>query len=89
MEKVYTIICVDVDKNDDSPILVQDYGLMAMEQALTKMEEIYQEEKKTKEDNGGEYNIDKTDNYIGVHFDLDYSGELSRREYYLRKLEVK
>lgn len=79
-----TIVCVDTDVNSDSPVIVQNYGLMTKKQAIEKLKEIYKQEQEQLVD----VNIEYGDSYVGVYFDNDYEGSLNRREYYLQELEV-
>lgn len=83
----YTIICVDIDVNDNIPVVVSNYGLMTRKQAEIKLLEIYEEEKKwCKELDMGEVTIEWTSTHVGLLFDKDYEGELHRREYYIQEL---
>lgn len=83
----YTIICVDIDANDNIPVVVSNYGLMAKKQAEIKLLEIYEKEKEwCKELDMGGVTIECTNTYVGLLFDEDYEGELHRRVYYLQEL---
>ena len=86
--KNYTIICVDLDIKADAPVVVQNYGLMAKEQAQAKLMEIYESEKDHVKSLGMQDTIvECTGVYVGVLFDNNYESELNRKEYYLQKLE--
>lgn len=83
----YTIICVDIDVNDNIPVVVSNYGLMTRKRAEIKLFEIYEKEKEwCKELDMGDVSVEYTNIYVGLLFDEDYEGELHRREYYLQEL---
>ena len=86
--KNYTIICINLDTKEDAPVIVQNYGLMTKEQAQAKLMEIYESEKDYVKSLGMQDTIvECTGVYVGVLFDNNYESELSRKEYYLQKLE--
>ena len=88
--KNYTIICVDLDIKEDTPVIVQNYGLMTKEQAQTKLMEIYESEKDyVKSLDMKDTIVEWTGVYVGVLFDNNYESDLNRKEYYLQELEVK
>ena len=88
--KNYTIICVDLDIKEDTPVIVQNYGLMTKEQAQTKLMEIYESEKDyVKSLDMQDTIVEWTGVYVGVLFDNNYESDLNRKEYYLQELEVK
>lgn len=86
--KKYTIICVEVNSNNDSPITIQNYGLMDKEKAQLKLMEIFENEKCEIESLGQDYGIEAVNNFVGVYFDNYDEEELNRREYYLQELEI-
>lgn len=86
--KKYTIICVEVNSNNDSPITIQNYGLMDKEKAQLKLIEIFENEKCEIESLGQDYGIEAVNNFVGVYFDNYDEEELNRREYYLQELEI-
>lgn len=88
--KNYTIICVDLDIKEDTPVIVQNYGLMTKEQAQAKLMEIYESEKDyVKSLDMQDTIVEWTGVYVGVLFDNNYESDLNRKEYYLQELEVK
>lgn len=86
--KKYTIICVEVNSNNDSPITIKNYGLMDKKKAQLKLMEIFKNEKCEIESLGQDYGIEAVNNFVGVYFDNYDEEKLNRREYYLQELEI-
>lgn len=86
--KKYTIICVEVNSNNDSPITIKNYGLMDKKKAQLKLMEIFKNEKCHIESLRQDYGIEVVNNFVGVYFDNYDEEKLNRREYYLQELEI-
>ena len=86
--KKYTIICVEVNSNNDSPITIKNYGLMNKKKAQLKLMEIFKNEKCHIESLRQDYGIEVVNNFVGVYFDNYDEEKLNRREYYLQELEI-